>query len=84
MREGPFLFALFLSQTFSRSLEQWSTDAAGLTTHIKQERLGNGITRQTQTNPDGTGVVTNMQNGTVTSVQQMNSDGTAGNVTTYT
>ena len=65
-------------------LEQWSTDAAGLTTHIKQERLGNGITRQTQTNPDGTGVVTNMQNGTVTSVQQMNSDGTAGNVTTYT
>ena len=65
-------------------LEQWSTDAAGLTTHIKQERLGNGITRQTQTNPDGTGVVTNMQNDTVTSVQQMNSDGTTGNVTTYT
>ena len=65
-------------------LEQWSTDAAGLTTHIKQERLGNGATRQTKTNPDGTGVVTNMQNGTVTSVQQMNSDGTAGNVTTYT
>ena len=84
MREGSFLFALFLSQTFSRSLEQWSTDAAGLTTHIKQERLGNGITRQTQTNPDGTGVVTNMQNDTATSVQQMNSDGTAGNVTTYT
>ena len=65
-------------------LEQWSTDAAGLTTHIKQERLGNGATRQTQTNPDGTGVVSNMQNGTVTSVQQMNSDGTTGNVTTYT
>lgn len=64
-------------------LESWSTDLAGLTTHTKLERLGNGATRQTVTNPDGTKVITNMTNGKVTSVQQVNSDDSLGNLNTY-
>ena len=64
-------------------LESWSTDLAGLTTHTKLERLGNGATRQTVTNPDGTKVITNMTNGKVISVQQVNSDDSLGNLNTY-
>jgi YD repeat-containing protein len=64
-------------------LESWSTDLAGLTTHTKLERLGNSATRQTVTNPDGTKTITNMTNGKVTSVQQVNSDDSLGNLSTY-
>ena len=65
-------------------LESWSTDLNGLTTHTELERLGNGVTRQTVTNPDGTKQVTNTLNGRTTSVQQINADGTSGNLVTYT
>ncbi len=64
-------------------LESWSTDMAGLTTHTLLERLGSGATRQTVTNPDGTKTITNMTNGKVTSVQQVNSDDSLGNLNTY-
>ena len=64
-------------------LESWSTDLNGQTTHTKLERLGSGATRQTVTNPDGTKVVTTTQNGRIATVQQINSDGTNGNLTTY-
>ena len=65
-------------------LESWSTDLNGLTTHTELERLGNGVTRQTVTNPDGTKVITNTANGKTTTVQQVNSDGTNGNLISYT
>ena len=64
-------------------LENWETNLNGLTTHTKQERLGGGNLRQTVTNPDGTKVVTNSNSGKVTTVQQINSDGTNGNLITY-
>ena len=57
-------------------LENWETNLNGLTIHTKLERLGGGNIRQTVTNPDGTKVVTNSNNGKVTTVQQINSDGT--------
>ena len=65
-------------------LESWSTDLSGQTTHTKRERLGNGTTRQTVTNPDGTKVITNAANGKTTTVQQVNSDQSNGNLITYT
>ena len=65
-------------------LESWSTDLNGQTTHTKLERLGNGVTRQTVTNPDGTKVITNAANGKTTTVQQVNSDQSNGNLITYT
>ena len=64
-------------------LENWQTDLHGLTAHTKLERLGSGNTSQTVTNPDGTKVVTNMTNGKVMTIQQVNSDNTSGNLTTY-
>lgn len=63
-------------------LESWQTNLNGLTTHTKLERLGGGNTRQTVTNPDGTKVVTNSNNGRVVTVQNINSDGTNGNLIT--
>ena len=65
-------------------LESWQTNLNGLTTHTKLERLGGGNTRQTVTNPDGTKVVTNSNNGRVITVQNINSDNTNGNLITYT
>ena len=65
-------------------LESWNTDLNGQTTHTKLERLGNGVTRQTVTNPDGTKVITNVANGKTTTVQQVNSDQSNGNLVTYT
>ena len=65
-------------------LESWSTDLSGQTTHTKLERLGNGVTRQTVTNPDGTKVITNTANDKTTTVQQVNSDQSNGNLITYT
>ena len=64
-------------------LESWTTDMAGLTTHTKLERNGNGSVTQTVFNPDGSKLVTEMQNGRVVTVKQFNTDGTAGNVITY-
>ena len=64
-------------------LESWQTNLNGQTTHTKLERLGGGNTRQTVTNPDGTKVVTNSNNGRVITVQNINSDGTNGNLITY-
>ena len=64
-------------------LENWQTNLNGLTTHTKLERLGGGNIRQMVTNPDGTKGVTNSNNGKVTTVQQINSDGTNGNLITY-
>ena len=64
-------------------LESWTIDMAGLTTHTKLERNGNGSVTQTVFNPDGSKLVTEMQNGRVETVKQFNTDGTAGNVITY-
>lgn len=65
-------------------LEQWSTDAMGLTSHIKLERMGNGITQKTQKEIDRTSTVTTLLNNNVISIQQVNSDNTLGNIITYT
>jgi len=65
-------------------LENWETNLNGVTTHTKLERLGGGNVRQTVTNPDGTKVITNSTNGRVMTVQNVNSDNTDGNLTTYT
>lgn len=65
-------------------LESWITDVSGLTTHTKLERLGSGSTRQTVTNPDGTGTITTNQNGRVTSVQNFGSGNASGVGVTYT
>ena len=65
-------------------LESWQTNLNGQTTHTKLERLGGGNPRQTVTNPDGTKVVTNSNNGRVITVQNINSDNTNGNLITYT
>ena len=65
-------------------LESWSTDLNGLTTHTELERLGNGVTRQTVTNPDGTKRITNSSNGKTATIQQVNSDQSNGNLVTYT
>ena len=64
-------------------LESWSTDAAGLTTHVKLERLGDGMTRRTVTNPDGGGSVTITQNGRTVSMRNFGSDGADGNLVEY-
>ena len=34
--------------------ERWGVPASAATTHRKREWLGNGVTRQTVTSPDGT------------------------------
>ena len=64
-------------------LENWTTDMAGLTTHTKLERNGNGSVTQVVFNPDGSKLVTEMLNGRVMTVKEFNTDGTAGNVITY-
>ena len=64
-------------------LESWTTDMAGLTTHMKLERNGSGSVTQTAFNPDGSKLVTEIQNGRVVTVKQFNTDGTDGNELTY-
>ena len=65
-------------------LENWQTNLNGLTTHAKLERLGDGNIRQTVTNPDGTKVVTNSNNGKVITVQSIGADNTSGITVAYT
>ena len=64
-------------------LDSWQTDRHGLTTHTQLERLGNGVTRRTVARPDGTKSVTTSVNGRTAAIRMVNSDGTDGNLTTY-
>ena len=82
--QGSDIAVISIHKRSVDGLEGWNTNLNGLTTHTKLERLGNGVTRQTVTNPDGTQVITNTANGKTTTVQQVNSDGTNGNLVTYT
>ncbi|MEG2076344.1 MAG: hypothetical protein RRY34_07560, partial [Victivallaceae bacterium] len=64
--------------------DSWSTDAAGLTTHSKFERLGGGRTRQTVTAPTGIKQITETLNGRTDFVQVYDSANSLNSVTSYT
>ncbi|MBO7327715.1 MAG: hypothetical protein J6W00_02965 [Lentisphaeria bacterium] len=83
IHRSPIIAVISIKKQSEDGLESWLTDLHDLTAHTKLERLGSGNTSQTVTNPDGTKVVTNSNSGKVTAVQQINSDGTNGNLITY-
>ena len=82
--QGDDSAVISVNKQSADGLESWSTDLNGLTTHTELERLGNGVTRQTVTNPDGTKRITNSSNGKTATIQQVNSDQSNGNLVTYT
>ena len=75
---------IFVKKQSVDGLENWQTNLNGLTTHTKLERLGGGNIRQTVTNPDGTKVVTNSNNGKVITIQSIGADNSSGITVAYT
>ena len=84
IRQGTNATVNSIQEQTVDKLESWVTDARGLTTYKKKERLGQGSVKDTEQRADGSKTVTTTQNGRVVKVETFAADGAAENVVDYT